>query len=263
MDIFKVFKTYHKILFPLIISQFISCNSYQYVSSPAFVPLNEEKGELKSYISFNSLQAGYSLTQNVGIFSDINFRARSYPKSWIRFNFGSETPKEGYHNVNDYNIGLMTFGKDGKFIYELLVAGGIGKMSFIDSNNTFSLKTDKSNLYIQPIIGYNHSDNRYYVSFALYSKIYYTHYTITLAKILDVDEYKLNPDYDNFIGKKDMSSLYFEPGLLFRAGLKHISFQVSFSPTISLKSNDPIKYRPLNMFFGVYLNFGLLRDTNN
>lgn len=242
------------IIFLLLLS---NCTGYQYVSSPQYVPFNEKKGELKTNISYTALQLGYSITNNLSIFYDYDFRVRNYSSSMITSEHDGTI--SGSHKANDNNIGFSFFKSRNQFIYEVLVAGGFGDMSYsnnVDSfaYNNFSLKVNKKNFYIQPTIGYKMSEGNSNGVIGLFTRIYCTRYTNIKTEVFKSNYVSVNPDNAYFIGKNKIDLFFIEPGLLLRVGKKHISFQTIISPTISLNSNH-LKYRSFNLFFGLFLNF--------
>jgi len=254
----------------LYITLLISCQSYQYVSCQQYIPLNEKKGEIKSNISLNTIQIGYSLTNHLSLYGEYLNRNNTFYEKFA----GAENSGQigGDNKILDKNFGISYFNILKKYKSEILF--GIGKGTYgydyyIDNPySNYSSKTDyefsvdskKFNLYIQPNFGYKFIKKLLIGEIGLFSRIYYTRL------------YDINTSFENnsptpskqehliFLNKDNMNFYFLEPGIFLKAGIKYISYQIIFSPQNICLNNKYLKIREKNICFGINLNINLFKQ---
>ncbi len=248
----------------VIILMFLAgCNAYHYVASPAFVPLNEKKGELKANISPTGGQIGYSFSDHLSVFAT----------GYDRFTFNSfwESIEED-HNRDDYytddaceyNIGLSFFYPHLGVRYEALMGGGAGYIKYESPKDLtvfpdeFKMHAERVNVFIQPSIGYGIADVIYFGVFCRLNA--YRYYNIqTYVAINSVNNDYLKPNDHVFVDRKTMNLFLIEPGFMARVGYKYVHFQTMISFTNNMSDYDIIVRHDNLYFFSIFLNFDLFK----
>jgi hypothetical protein len=238
------------------------CSGYQYVSTPQYVPLNDKKGELKGNISFNSYQLGYSLSDNISIFTTGFYR---YPAS--SFNPETMTGKENSgayirtDNMHDFSFGASYFIKHKVFNYELLGGLGFGNINYTstkDLSNDYEFKMDatKSYVYLQPDFGYKVS---HILEVAVFSRFSYNIYDNINTSSTIGSNTGIEPDDKYFLNKSNVDLFFAEPGVAVRVGSKNVKLNTQLSSTINLTGQN-IRYREINVYLSLFVNLNILKE---
>ncbi len=248
--------------FYLLLFVFMSgCSGYQHIASPAYVPLNTKKGNLKATVFYNSLQAGYTVSDHVSIFATGYYRNGGTGFSLEKLGkegSGADSYDDKFHEVN---AGTSYFTNTKNFTYEVHIGGGFGKVYYYhtkDLNNIYSAEFDarKSNIFIQPSVAYK------------FPNVFGDHFQLgAFTKASAVRYYDIN-NKSSFNTKVDEEDTYFlntlsrqfyfiEPGLCIRAGGKHIKGNATLSFPVNVGSNE-IRYRKTNLYLSVFFDLDLL-----
>jgi len=235
----------------------VGCTGYQYVSSPVYVPVNSEKGDLKVDLAYDKFQAGYALTNHLSLFVT-GFTRLNKGGSRGELFMGKEDSgaKIRSDSVMEANFGFSYYGKSEALYYEFLLGSGIGKVKYnnrIDYDNDYSFRmiTKKFNLFFQPTFGFKF---RNVIELGAFTKFNYTSYydiksTVILGESPDETD-------KHFIGKKQADLFFVEPGVFFRVGSKNIKFQSQFFPTLNM-IDDKLNYRNFNFYLSLFINFNI------
>jgi hypothetical protein len=252
-------------LYILVVVFLSGCTGYQYIASPAYVPLNTKKGDLKANLSYAYAQVGYTVSDHFSLF------ATGYRRRGGTFiNFESWGTKEG-GGANEYkdhsaeiNAGGSYFTTHKNFNYEVHIGGGAGEVYYwhkkdVELNYEVTLNARKGNAFIQPSLSYTLPLRRIqdYLQFGAFTKF-------TACKYYDLDVYRnitsgpADPE-DAYFMNRDYRDLYFvEPGICVRGGSKWVKGNAIVSAPINTTGNT-IRERPLNLYLSLFLNFNLLR----
>jgi hypothetical protein len=250
----------------LIISIITGCNGYQYVSTPVYVPMNNEKGDLKASISGNNINVGYALSSNISLFSN------GYSRNSIK-GINSETmlsqENSGISVRSDTsyecNIGMSYFFKKSFLRFEVLLGTGFGKMRYSNNldlfpnNYQFHMAASKYDCFVQPYVGYRF---RNLFDCGIFSKIsYYSYFDIKSSVNIGMQGTTIKEDrYDDFFTNKRQVDLYFlEPGIFFRIGTQHVKFQTTLSNVINL-NNEDFYYRDINLKFSIFMDINIKKQ---
>jgi hypothetical protein len=241
-----------------------SCSGYQHIASPAYVPFNTKKGNLKASVFYNHLQAGYTVSNHVSIFAIGYYRnggtVVNLEKLGSKEGSGADSYDDKFHEVN---AGASYFTNKQHFIYEVHIGGGIGKVHYYhtkDLNYIYSAEFDAhtSNIFIQPSVAYK------------FPKAFGDHFQMgAFTKVSSIRYYDIN-NKSSFETTADKEDIYFsntlsrqfyfiEPGLCIRAGGKHIKGNATLSFPVNVGSNE-IRYRKTNLYLSVFFDLDFLID---
>jgi hypothetical protein len=240
-----------------------SCSGYEYVSSPHYVPLHKEKGELTSCVGHNNIQMGYSLTNHFAVFASGKYRnTRDNIKHMFGESEGSYSEKNDYEDETfDVNIGAGVFNHYHIFTFETLVGTGLGQSDYEHTKDlvnmySFNLQANRLNFHIQQNFGVNIWKN--YLEMGISAK-YINFLCYDINNQITVGDNRDNISTDTyFVGKKTARMSFFEPGLTIRGGFHHFKVQTQLIPVINLTENR-IRYRELSLFVSFSVNLNLLK----
>ncbi len=238
------------------------CTGYQYVTVPHFVPVNTEKGNLTLNYSFNTFQAGYSMSNHFSAFVAGHYRKNS---GTIFNNSIFENVNDGTFSQTDMHKQIdagFTYFKalDSKLVFEVACWTGYGIIKYTNSQDLFkdydfSFNAKKFNFNIQPNLSVKFNDHVDLSFFSNFSTIRY----YKMYGTLDMGEKEDLTEYDRyFYNKRSVPLAFCEPGIQFRAGWKNIKLLYSYSKAFDLR-NTGIQYRKNNFYFGISLNFNLIK----
>lgn len=240
------------------------CNGYHYVSSPAFVPLNEKKGELKVNISPTGGQAGYSFTDHLSVFAT-GYDRFTFDHFWKSIE--QDHNRDDYYTDDacEYNLGLSYFYPHLGVRYEALAGGGIGYIKYESPKDLyvfpdeFKMHADRVNVFLQPTIGYGIMDIIYFGVFCRLNAYRYYNIQTYIAINSNSQDY-LRPNDLLFLDKKTMNLFLIEPGFMVRVGYKYVHFQTLISLTSNISKYDII-VRTANIFmFSVFIDLNLSKS---
>jgi len=240
----------------------VGCTGYQYVSSPVYVPVNGEKGDLKFDFAFNKLEVGYAFTNHLSLFATGFIRSNKGGSKGELF-FGKENSgaKIRSDSLMEANFGFSIYGKAEAFYYEFLLGSGIGRVKYnnrIDDYNNdyqFRMVARRFNLFIQPSFGFKVKN---IIELGTFAKFNYTSYYDIKSTVILGDS---QDETDNhFIGKKQTDLFFVEPGVFFRVGSKNIKFQTQIFPTLSM-IDDKLNYREFNLYLSLFININILNSS--
>lgn len=247
----------------IILTYFIvGCTGYQYVSSPVYVPVNKEKGDLKLDLSYDNIQVGYAFTNHLSLFATGFIRSNKGGSKGETF-LGKENSgaKIRSDSLMEANFGFSIYGKTEAFYYEFLLGSGIGRVKYnnrindYDNDYQFRMVTRKFNLFVQPTIGFKIKN---VIELGAFSKfIYASYYDIKSNVILGNSQDETDK---HFIGKKQADLFFVEPGVFFRVGSKNIKFQTQLSPSINLLDNK-LNYRQYNVYLSLFINVNIFSSS--
>jgi len=244
-----------------------SCSGYEYVSSPHYVPLHKEKGELTSSVGHNNIQMGYSLTNHFAVFAAGKYRnTRDNEKHLFGASEGHYSGNNDYQDESfDVNIGAGVFNHYQMFKFETLVSTGLGKMDYEHTRDlvnmySFDLQANRLNFYIQQNFGVNIWKN--YLEMGISAK-YINFLCYNINNQLTVGDNGDNISTDTyFVGKKTARMSFFEPGLTIRGGFHHFKVQTQLISVINL-TESRIRYRELSLFVSFSINLNLLKSKKD
>ena len=247
------------ILLTLIL--FSSCSGYYYTASPHYVPMNSEKGQFKANIGINSLQAGYTVTNNFSLFTTGYFRYKATNLSYETI-LSKENSGDNIHSdkSSEINIGGSYFYNFNKLTVEVLAGGGYGNLEFehtidfFESDYNFDLNAHKYNLFVQPNLGIKFNDH---LDLNLSTK-FSQQSLYNIKTNVDWGDYTDEAISDDYFLDKNQVNLYFiEPALTFRFGGERFKMQTQIIPVFNL--NDTyIRYKELSLFLSLYVNLNNL-----
>lgn len=184
------------------------CSGYQYVASPRYVPLNEKQGELTVNIHLSGLQVGYAFSNKFSVFTTGYMRFPTVETGNPFIGKDGQSHRKG--DSREINFGLSHFGKKDKFIYEVLIGGGFGDMTFEsdhrgaknrEMNYQFNMQADRSNLFIQPNLGYKFfgDSRKFSLAVALFTKVNRVYYHNIKTETFVTRTPGVTPDLDDGI----------------------------------------------------------------
>src|SRR4030042_1492014 len=150
-------------IFIFLIVIIVGCksNGYQYIATPHYVPNNTKKGELRGNFNLNNLQAGYSFTDHISVFS--GFRYTNHVKDWSNLTEQFYTSEDRNDKSFEFTIGGSYYIHKNNLTYECLAGFGFGKIHYVEShgaiNYSFSFDANKMNIILQPDISYTYNKN--------------------------------------------------------------------------------------------------------
>jgi len=247
------------LLFLLLLS---GCTGYQYIAPPQYVPVNLQKGKLNANFSFNYYQLGYTLSDKFSVYTTGYYRNNQggFIHSTIleKENGGAyiQTDKQ-----KEFDLG-MTFFKsiDNYFSYEIVSGVGSGSVEYSNTQDLFhdyefSFNSKKLSLYVQPDFSFSLDK---YMDITIFSRINYGRY-YDMNKSLILGEKHEPEKYDqHFYDRKNVNTLFFEPGIQYRVGWENIKFQLLYTRIFDLKSTG-IQYRHSNLYLGLSLKLNLMK----
>jgi hypothetical protein len=241
-----------------------SCSGYQHIASPAYVPLNTKKDNLKASVFYNHLQAGYTVSNHVSIFTTGYYRNGGTVVNLEKLGSKEGSGADSYDDkFREVNAGVSYFTNKKHFTYEVHIGGGIGKVYYYhtkDLNYIYSAEFDarKSNIFIQPSAAYKFpnafGDYFQLGAFTKVSAIRY--YDIKNKSSFDT---KVDEEDTYFSNTQSRQFYFIEPGLCIRAGGKHIKGNATLSFPINAGSNE-IRYRKTNLYLSVFFDLDLLNE---
>jgi len=253
------------------------CSGY-HVASSRYVALNEKKGELTANLYVSGLQVGYAFSNKFSAFTTGFMRAPTVGTVNPFTGIDGQSHRSG--DSREMNFGLSHFGKKNNFLYEVLIGGGFGDMTFIndhegaknrDLNYRFEMRADRSNMFIQPNLSYKffNESRKFRLSLALFTKInrvYY--YNIRTETISGYYENPTRPDFDSgieyFSARSEATLLFIEPGVQVKGGWKTFRGVAQVSPVINA-SGHALHYQmvSINIGFSMMLNLSKKKETDN
>ena len=263
---FKFHIMIRNIVIVIILMFLTGCGAYHYVASPAFVPLNEKKGELKVNISPVGVQAGYPFSDHLSVFATYFDR---FPDDFYWKEFDLEHVGDDCYTDDacELNMGLSYYNSYLKVRYEILAGGGPGYIKYESPKDLevfpdeFKMHANRVNFFIQPTVGYGIKDIFYFGAFCRLNA--YRYYNIqTYVAINSISNDYLEPnDLLLFADRKTMNLFLIEPGLMVRIGYKFVHFQTMISFTNNMSNYDLIVRYDNLYFFSIFLNFNLFEKN--
>jgi hypothetical protein len=238
-----------------VIALFSGCTAYHYVSSPQYVPLHDNKGSIIANISTNGYQLGYALTDNFNIFTigSIAGAAQLF-KDGGKENSGH---KSGLFRQYIFDAGAGIYKKGKLFNYELLAGAGGGKIAYKNEIDEWPadylsvMNAKKVHVYCQPDFGYKLKE---FLVVGVFSKINFERYYDIQSETQIGSHDGIDPDDLFFQNRQTADFSFIEPGILLRAGMKHVKFYIEYSIPLLLYKKD-IVYRKMNLFAGLTLEY--------
>jgi hypothetical protein len=246
------------------------CSGYQYVASPRYVPLNEKKGELTANLNASGLQVGYAFSNKFSAFATGYMRPPTI--GTVNPFIGRDGQSDRSGDSREINIGLSYFGKKNNILYEVLVGGGFGDMTFEnnhhgakswDRNYHFKMQADRSNIFIQPNVSYKFfgDSKRIRLSVAVFTKFNRVYYHNIVTDLVASSSHK--PDFDSgieYFNTREEANLFFiEPGIAFKAGTKNFKGMAQLAPVINL-SGHALHYQMISLNIGLSINLNLRKN---
>jgi hypothetical protein len=232
-----------------------SCTSYQYVASPPYVPQHQKRGEWRGNVYPSGIQVGYSATPHLLFFTTAHLRNWPGGKGNPRDRDNMSRYRES--DWSQFILGAGYFTRKDRWVYELLVGGGTGKVAYTNSrlkvyNYKFEMNANTQNFYIQPDIGFSIRDH---FTFAFFAKLNFCRYTRISTATTTLGVYS-EPEFSDqeFIKQKKVDVFTLSPGASFEGGWKAIKFHVQISPNIKLNRNE-IRHQVLNANAGLSFRF--------
>lgn len=231
----------------------VSCVHYYYAPGSNNVPLFKEKNEMRIQAKYSTvgldaislesiggfeLQTAYAVGQHVGV--QLNY-----------FYAGDSDPEYGSGNGNyiEAAAGYFKLLKNNDWIFESY--GGIGRGAVNSVYKTAyiqeSAKTSFTKFFVQPSFGFSST----YFSAAFSSKFSLVNFGVHSSSLSQ----QHNPDDYGYIEsfKHGKSYLWWEPGVLIRAGFKEM--QLCMQATYSMHGNDAWPFCNLNYSIGLIFPF--------
>lgn len=240
------------------------CSGYQHIASPAYVPLNTKKGNLKANVFYNHLQAGYTVSNHVSVFANGYYRNGGTIVNFEKLGSKEGSGADSYDDrFRELNAGASYFTNTKRFTYEVHIGGGLGKVYYYhtkDINYIYSAEFDarKSNVFIQPSIAYKIPTTfGEYFQFGAFTKIS----SIRYYDINNKSSFQTEADKEDlyFLNTQSRQFYFIEPGLCIRAGGKHIKGNATISFPVNAGTND-IRYRTANLYLSVFFDLNLLTE---
>jgi hypothetical protein len=246
-------KNYTKLSFyTFFISAFVlqSCRTV-YTPTAVSVPLLQEKGEIRAYISPTNAQVAYAVTDHLGVIANGRF------SNWeVTTTINDKT--DNYNSkLTDVEIGAGYLAKSAKG----LIFEGYGGLGFASANFT-DVDANKQPLgekftstgfkaFVQPNIGFTSNGFDMALSTRL-SGIKFgkaeTTYSLTKLK-----EYSLDKLAEN-------THLFLEPAITLRGGYKWVKLQAQFGASVKL-TEATIPHNPFFGSIGLSLNLAKWYDN--
>jgi hypothetical protein len=251
------------------------CSGYQYVASPRYAPLNEKKGELTVNAYLSGGQIGYAFSNKFSVFTTGYMRYKTIDT--VNPFIGTEGTNDRSGDSREINLGLSYFGKKDKFIYEILVGGGFGDMTFKndyhgaknrDLNYLFDMQADRSNVFIQPNVGYKffNDSKKFKISvavFAKFNRVYY--HNIKTQTVSGYYTNPVKPDFDSgieYFSTRQQANLFFiEPGVQAKLGWKAFRALAQIAPVINA-SGHALHYQIVSINVGLSMHLNLMEKKN-
>jgi len=256
-----------RLLYLLTLTVLCSCTGYQYVASPQYVPLNTQKGELKANLSHNHMQAGYSVSNHVSLFSTGYWRSGKLPG--ILDGLSKEHDDSDDYSDKAYEItgGASYYTVHNRFIYEVHVGAGGGKIDYLHSREpagdyyVMHMKAHRATVFIQPSFAYRFYKDpaKNFVELGAFTRLiaYRYHNLQTTTTISPSYPHKIEP-FDTYFANRGSRDIYFaEPGFCFRVGGQNLKFNMLTSFPISLQG-DNVRFRSGNLYMGFFINLNVL-----
>ena len=261
-----------RLLVIMITFLIFGCESYQYVPSPQFAPVNTEKGSLTANYSFNYAQIGYAFADNFSVFAS-GFR-RKNTSGFLGFymidkeNSGDTLQWDYFKNIE---FGLTFFKKvNNMFHFEIVLGSGYGTVDYGNSvdwphDYMFTFNSKQWMYFLQPNFTLNLGSLINVPDVALditfIPNFRYSRY-FDVARNLDLGDQREILGWDRYLNENNnLTNFFFEPGIQFRMGIKNIKFQVQVNHTFGLQKSG-IRYLPSNIFLGISLNMNLLKKKD-
>lgn len=234
-----------------------SCSGYYYSASPHYVPLNSEKGELRTNIGINSLQTGYTISNHFSLFTTGYYRFKATTFDWGTFSTKENGGGDSYEDKSyEINFGSSYFYNHNKLVFEVLFGAGFGNIEFdhvidlYEVDYKFNMNSRKYNIFVQPNIGIKFNEH---LSLSLSTKISQQH-LYNIKTDLVWGSYSDETISDDYFFNKSFANLYFiEPGLTLRFGGEHVKMQTQIIPVFSLNETY-IRYREFSINLSLFIN---------
>jgi hypothetical protein len=173
-DFLGMFSFRQVAVMPIMCLLVIGCTSYQYIPSHHYVHLHKSKGEVVA--SLNSfplgLQGGYSISNHLFVFTTAYSKQRN--KRTAR---GSGEENDGHHTYRgssmEVNGGMGYYTRKGNTTFEIMAGGGVGEIRHTHAIEElggyhFSVVANRSNIFLEPVIGFSIND---YVEMGLFARL--------------------------------------------------------------------------------------------
>lgn len=242
------------------------CSGYQYVASPRFLPLNEKKGELTANVYLSGVQIGYAFSNKFSVFATGYQRFPRENAENIGSGLGGPTD-ERVGQSSEINIGVSYFGLRENLLYEVLVGGGLGEMSFATdgSNYSFYMEANKRNVFIQPNFSYKFNKTKIndLLSVGVFTKFNFLQYYNIETEL------NKNPDLlrsvddgiEYFNGRTEAYLFFIEPGIFVKVGRKNFKGTAQIAPILNL-SGHAVRQNDISINMGFAMKLDLLRRKN-
>lgn len=220
-----------------------SCRT-AYVPTAVSVPLLQEKGEIRAYLSPTNAQVAYAITDHLGVIANGRF------SNWEVARTVSDNHDNYNSKLTDIEIGAGYLAKSAKG----LIFEGYGGLGYVSANFTdmdFNNQPLSGNFtstgfkaFLQPNLGFTSNGFDMALSTRLSGvKFGKAETTYSLTKL---EDYKLDKLGEN-------AHLFLEPAITLRGGYKWVKLQAQFG--VSLKLTEAvIPHNPLFGSIGLSLN---------
>ncbi|WP_276372309.1 hypothetical protein [Chryseolinea sp. H1M3-3] len=252
------------------------CSGYQYVASPRYLPSNEKKGNLTANVYLSGAQIGYAFSNNFSVFTTGYMRYKTVGA--VNPFIGTEGTDDRSGDSREINLGLSYFGNKNKFLYEVLVGGGFGDMTFRNDHHgaknrdldyLFEMQADRSNIFIQPNLSYKLFNNAKkfkitVAAFTKFNKVYY--HNIKTQTVSGFPTNPTKPDFDSgieYFSARQQAHLFFiEPGVHVNIGWKTFRGIAQIAPVINA-SGHALHYQMISINAGLSMSLNLLKKKNS
>jgi hypothetical protein len=219
-----------------------------------YVPVFTEKGDVSLNAGIFHQQAGYAITNNLGLFVTNHFQSQTE-----LFHDESDCSSRIERNIEGYNQlgGIVPFYKLGDDAYfEMPVGLGWGRINgtgSIDCGADYysSFKTAISIFSIQPTISIKESD---YFDFSFFGRYSFYRSKIVKSKV-STGVYNSPRGFDVFMMYQDVFyDSYIDAGAQFSVGFKSLKWYMQISYLLYEYSDHSLN-QTMGLRTGLYLNF--------
>ncbi|HMP31397.1 MAG TPA: hypothetical protein PKD85_17475 [Saprospiraceae bacterium] len=184
-----------------------------------------------------NLQAAYALTNNIGAMVNYMNTNQIVESDGVK--------RDGSGNLLEAGLGYFKNTKD-NFRMEVFAGYGQGSVNITKTNaDTRNFSTNANRLFLQPSIGYAHTNFEVFFS----------------TRLANVNFNSINTTYtpqdleaDSFVKIDEQAWLFLEPAVTLRAGIRNVKLQLQVGRSIKLKS-DKLGYDSGLVNIGAFAKF--------
>ncbi|MFO7655655.1 MAG: hypothetical protein R6W78_01165 [Bacteroidales bacterium] len=250
----------------------VGCDTYHYVSTPNYVPVNTEKGKILANISFNYFQLGYTFANHFSVYTAGNKKQNDFSSGIFSDCLIQCGYREKRDKFKEFNLGFSYYSTITNYLsYEILSCMGKGTVHYFNyyqyqddspspMDYSFSFNSKKATFFMQPNISFRYKE---YLDLTIFSRLILNRYYDLNSTLNSGNGYYSDAAInDRFFYDKKVVGLYFlEPGIQIRGGINNLKFVFIYSKANNLQSNS-LQYRKNNLYLGISLSFDLLKSLN-